>query len=282
MIQKKVIVILLALLPFWVFSQNQETNLSKQQLRKARPTYINIGLGLNGSKFRDFATSPLFYKGTAKTISISRLRADDKRESEFGSSYSFGEYRSSVNNNKTVSNVNTFSLYYSQLYGISSLSSNGWNVKVGALFNTTSNLRQNENLYNNGVGIEMFSTLFGSVKITRDISKYTNFGLFKLKPLKRTLSFRANIGLMNNTLRNGYAYTGQEGIINDENFLKSYKFNAFSGARFSTALAYTTYLKNNNGIRLSYEWDAYKTGGSLDKFEMSNHTFKIALLFNKR
>ena len=48
----------------------------------------------------------------------------------------------------------------------------------------------------------------------------------------------------------------QKGVLNDGNFLKSYEFNAFSGARFSSALDYTVYLKNKNGIRLSYEWDA--------------------------
>lgn len=280
--KKHLIILLLAICPLGAFSQMQESSLSKKEIRKSRPTYINLSAGLNFSTFRDFATSPLFYNGAAKTFSISRLKADDNREIEMGLSYGFGNYNSTVNSTTSTSKLKTFAINYSQLYAIQSLSDKKWNVKVGGLFNTTGNFRTNPILQNNSTGLELFSTLFGSVKVTRDISNLKRFAFFKLKPAKRTLSFRFNLGLMNNTYRNGYAYSGQEGVLNDGNFLKSYELKVFSGARFSSALDYTVFLKNKNGIRLSYEWDAYKTGGSLDKFEMSNHTLKIALLFNKR
>ncbi|MDE5420140.1 hypothetical protein L3049_19285 [Labilibaculum sp. DW002] len=280
--RKQLIILLLAICPLGAFSQMQESSLSKKEIRKSRPTYINLSAGLNISKLRDFATSPLFYNGTAKTFSVSRLKADDNREIEIGLSYGFGNYSSSFNGTTSTSQIKTFAFNYSQLYAIRSLSTEKWNVRVGALFNTTGNFRVNPILQNNSTGLELFSTLFGSVKATRDISSLNRFLFFKLKPADRTLSFRFNLGLMNNTYRNGYAYSGQEGVLNDDGFLKSYEFKAFSGARFSSALDYTVYLKNKNGIRLSYEWDAYKTGGNLDQFEMSNHTLKIALLFNKK
>lgn len=280
--RKQLIILLLAICPLGAFSQMQESNLSKKEIRKSRPTYIDLSAGLNISKFRDFATSPLFYNGTAKTFSISRLKADDNREIEIGLSYGFGNYNSTVNSTTSTSQLKTFAINYSRLYAIQSLSSDKWNVKVGGLYNATGNLRVNPILQNNSTGLELFSTLFGSVKVTRDLSNLSRFGFFKLKPAQRTLAFRFNLGLMNNTFRNGYAYSGQESVLNDENFLKSYEFKTFSGARLSSALDYTVYLKNKNGVRLSYEWDAYKTGGNLDKFEMSNHTLKIALLFNKK
>jgi hypothetical protein len=280
--RKQLIILLLAICPLGAFSQMQESSLSKKEIRKSRPTYINLSAGLNISKFRDFATSPLFYNGAVKMFSISRLKADDNREIEIGLSYGFGNYNSTVNSNTSTSQLKTFAINYSRLYAIQSLSSEKWNVKVGGLFTTTGNFRVNPILQNNSTGLELFSTLFGSVKVTRDLSKLNRFVFFKLKPAQRTLSFRFNLGLMNNTFRNSYAYSGQEGVLNDDNFLKSYELKTFSGARLSSALDYTVYLKNKNGIRLSYEWDAYKTGGNLDKFEMSNHTLKIALLFNKK
>ncbi|MRT92142.1 hypothetical protein [Ancylomarina sp. 16SWW S1-10-2] len=282
MIQKTIIITLLTILPFLGFSQTNHGGLTKKEIRKARPTYYNINAGFNFSKFRDFATSPLFYNGTAKTFSISRLKTDVNREIEVGLSYGFGDYNSSYNGTTSISQVKTYTLNYSQLYAIQSLSSDKWNVKVGGLFNTTANIRTNPILQNNSTGMELFATFFGSMKVTRDISNINRFLFFKLKPAQRTLSYRFNFGLMNNTYRNSYAYTGQEGVLNSDNYLKSYEVKTFSGARFSSALDYTVYLKNRNGIRLSYEWDAYKTGGSFDKFEMSNHTIKIALLFNKK
>ena len=280
--RKQLIILLLAICPLGVFSQMQKSNLSKKEIRKARSTYINLSAGLNSSKFRDFATSPLFYSGLAKTFSISRLKTDANRESEIGLSFGSGNYNSDFNAIVSTSQLQTYSFNYSQLYTIKALSSAKGNVRVGGLFNTTGNLRTNPILQNNATGLEFFSTVFASVKATRDISNLNRFLFFKLKPAHRTLSFRFNLGLMNNTYRNGYVYAGQEGVLNDDNFLKSYEFKTFSGARFSSALDYTVFLKNKNGIRLSYEWDAYKTGGDLDKFEMSNHTLKIAILFNKK
>ena len=99
---------LLLLIHGVVFSQNEETNLSKKEIRKARPAYISFAAGLNFSKFRDFATSPLVYNGMAKYIDASWLRMDEKRESQMGISYSFGNYSNTFNDNSAISTVNAF------------------------------------------------------------------------------------------------------------------------------------------------------------------------------
>ncbi len=280
------VILLLLLFPGVVFSQNEEIHLSKKEIRKARPAYIGISLGINSSNFRDFATSPLFYSGWPIYIDGSWQRMDDKRESQMGVSYSFGNYSNFYNDHSASSKVKSVLIYYSQLYKISKLSCPKMNVKVGGLVNFSGNLRINSSLQNNAAGYEFIPTLLGSIKVIKDISrtevksKKFLFIKYKLKKRIRSLAFRLNLGIVNSSYRNGYAYIGQSAVLNDTKVFDAYQFNMFSGFRMSTALDYTVSLKNKNKLRLSYLWDAYKTGGDLDKFEMASHTLSFTFLFN--
>lgn len=266
-------------------SQN-EIVLTKKELRKNRPTYLGITLGTSLSSFRDFSTSPHIYYGATGSLSLSRIKIDEKRESEIGFNFSSGSYSVDFNNHIASSSVSTLYLYYSQLYRLNKLSSNNLNVKVGGLFNTTGNFRLNEYLLNNVLGVEIFPTLFGSIKIEKDVSRKETknkkilFIKYKLKQRTRNLAFRLNVGLINSNYRNGYSYLSQSEIINEPNIFEDYQYNMFSGFRMSSALDYTISLNNKNAIQLSYLWDAYKSGEQFDKFEMAHHTLKITLLFN--
>ena len=258
---------------------------SKKEVRKAakktRPTYIGFGAGRNFSKFRDFATSPLFYKGKAMAFTLSRLKYDDKLENNLEFTYSFGKYGTDA----YVSSVSTIFLDYSQLYQINKWSSEKWNFKAGGKASANVNLRINPSFQNNQLGIDGFFTLFGSFKVTRNLtrnqpeSKKFLFVKYGKSTRKRALSFQYNLGLLNNTLRNGYAYTDDSSVRNEFGILKGYEFKVFSGLRMSSALNYTMALKNKNEIMISYVWDAYKTGGSYDKFEMANHMLKFTFFF---
>lgn len=264
----------------------EESSLSKKERRKQIPTYYGIAIGINNSKFRDFATSPLFYNGSALQVALSRLKIGNDRAAEFGFSYDFGSYTSNFNENITSSKVNRVELYYSQLYQVELLPSESFNTKVGFLLNSNGNLRTNEALQNNALGVDIFANLLGSIKLTKDISRKVTkekriwFFKYKLNERKRNLAFRLNLGLMNSSFRNGYVYTGQSSVLNNPQLFDGYNFNFFSGARASSNLDYTRYLKNKNAVRFSYVWDAYSTGGDLDKFEMAHHTLKFTLLFN--
>jgi len=277
---------LLLLFPTGVFAQNEELSLSKKEIRKERPTYFGTTMGLNSSKYRDFATSPLFYNGTPLYFGLSRHRLDEKKETHAGFSYSTGSYNNSFNNHDAISSVKTLSIFYSQLYQLNKFSSEKLNVKIGGLLNTSSNLRINPYLQNNSAGIEVIPTLFGSIKLTKDISRKENktkkilFIKYKLKKRTRNLEFNLNVGLLNSSLRNGYAYIGQSSVLNTPKAFDRYEFKMFSGFRMNSALDYTISLQNKNKLQFSYLWDAYKTGGDLDQFNMISHTFKITLLFN--
>ena len=282
-----IIVLTVLLFPREVLSQNESAVplVSKKTMRKARPTYIGISPGISISTLRDFATSPLIYKGVPAYILLSRVRLDFKRESQVGLSYSSGRYRNSFNDNAAVSKVKVISVFYSQLYQLNKWSTEKRNVKIGGLFNTTLNNRINPTLLNNQVGAELIPTLFASIKVSQNVSRNRDkdkkflFINYKLKQRSRSLAFRLNLGLLNNSYRNGYTYNGQAQIVNNEN-LGGYQFNALSGFRTGSTLDYSISLKNKNNIKLSYLWDAYKTGGDFKTFEIASHSLSLTLLFN--
>jgi len=267
-------------------SKIEEFSLSKKELRKQIPKYYGIAFGINSSKFRDFATSPLFYNGIVCRISLSRLKIGDKRETELGLSYDFGSYSNDFNENATTSNVNRIELNYSKLFRVGFFNSESINTKVGFLLSGNGNLRINWALQNNAFGLDAFANLLGSIKITKDISRKVAkdkkflFWKYKLNERKRNLAIRLNVGLVNSSYRNGHAYTGQSSVLNNIKIFDDYEFKIFSGFRASSSLDYTRYLKNKNAVRFSYVWDAYSTGGDLDKFEMAHHILKFTLLFN--
>lgn len=253
----------------------ENPSLSNKEKRKIRPTYIRVNGLINESTFRDFATSPLNYKGLAVDYYVGRLRMDSYRESEISLGASSGNYSADFNGTSSVSKLTKFEAFYSKLYRIDKLTSinKGINTKAGFLIDATGDLRYNTDLQNNARGLEFFGNAMGSVKITKDLSN-------KAKNKNRDLSLRLNVGLVNATLRNGFAYLGQGDVTNDPKFLDGYEFKMFSGFRMGTRLDYTRYLKNKNAVQISYIWDAYKTGGDLDKFELAHHKIGISLLFN--
>ncbi|MEM6299492.1 MAG: hypothetical protein AAF740_12460 [Bacteroidota bacterium] len=262
--------------------------ISRKERRKQRPTYFILSSGLSSGSFRDFATSPLVYSGIGLNSFGVRNRVDERRESELGLSYTLGGYSAGSSENTTTASVQTFRFFYRQLYQIRRFSSEKWNLKAGGQLNFAANIRQNFFLLNNSVGIEFFPTVFGSVKLTRDVSrkkeKRGKFLLFNyhLKPRKRELSFRFDAGLVNSTYRNGFVYIGQSFLLNEFDLFDGYEFKIFSGLRLNTALDYTRYLKNGNAMRWSYTWELFRTAQTPDRFEMGLHSIRFALLFNTK
>ncbi len=286
MINKVAITFIILLVSLDSFSQNEMQELSDRGLRKETPNYIGITTGFGSANLRDFATSPLIYKGNPFYLSLSTIRFNNKRESESAFAFTFGNYSSIFNNHSAISTVYTFSLSHSELFQLNKWSSDKWNVKIGGLLNTTANLRVNPSFMNNDFGYEIIPTLFGSVKVTRDISRFKTknkkflFIKYQLKPKSRNLAFKLNVGLINSEYRNGFIYASQSYILNDPKAFDDYEFKIFSGFRMGTVLDYTIALKNKNKIQFSYLWDAYKTGGDINKFEMAQHMLKFTLLFN--
>jgi len=279
---------ILIFLSLSAFSQKASSD-DTLKIKKVKTKYLTLGAGFHASKFRDFATSPLFYEGLGTAFSLGALRSDDSVESEFVFQNLNGIHGVYVGNESAVSTFNQSILSYSYMLSFRKLSNEKWNFKAGAMLNALLNVRQNESLFNNSFGLESVNTLFVSAKAKRDISrskmvvKKLLFLKIKLKPKKRDVSFRFNVGVVNNNLRNGYAYLNQSWIISDDSqVLNGYKYAFFSGARLTSEWNYTRHLTNGNAIRFAFNTDVYTTGNQLDKFEAAHYTLKFILLFRTK
>jgi len=275
--------LLLLFLSLQTIGQSTEAKPTKKENRKNRPAFIEVGIGTSMATFRDFATSPLFYKGSPLFATTSRFKIDEKRESKFNIRYTTGEYEATVEAHEAISKTETLGISYTKLYGIPKWSNEKWNVKAGGVLDATLNFRINESLRNNGLGVEAIGTLLGAIKVSKDISRKANkkIGFLALAPRQRKLSYQLNVGLLNNAYRNGYIYTNQSYVLNDLQLFYDYEFNTFSGFRIGSEIDYTFSLNNKNAFQIAYVWDAYTTGG-IDPFEMATHTFKFSLLFNTK
>ncbi|SEJ38306.1 hypothetical protein SAMN05216327_109154 [Dyadobacter sp. SG02] len=245
--------------------------------------YIEISPGTGLGRLRDFATSPLFYEGTTSRMSGALSRLGPSRDISTGVSVLRGTLTSDYNEHEAQSKVTTISIHHARLYQIFRNSAEKWNFKAGTEANLTGNLRVNPALMNSAVGIEAFPIIFGTFKVTRDITRAT--GRRGKEPKKKSLSFKVNASLLSASFRNGYSYLGIGQVIDKsglEGLLDDYRFKAFGVNALSTSLDYTLWLKNKNGWRFSYGWDAYKTRKDYADFEMASHTLRVALLFNTK
>lgn len=250
--------------------------------------YLDINVGIQRLSVRDFATSPLIYKGTLISVGLGHLSTTSDREVEYGTKFGLGDVyykREKGINVNTAATVYTLDAYYSRLYRINSISNNKWNFKIGGLADAMMDVRLNGSFQNAGYGYEVINTLFLSGKVTYRYEREntdTVKSLFikrVLRPRRVDLSYRLNVPVMNNALRNGFAYIGNESI-NTTPLFKGYEYLWFSGLRFSSELAYTNYIHNGNRWRMSYIWHALKTDDAFNRFEMAGHTFEFSLFFH--
>ena len=247
--------------------------------------YVELGLGLASGKFRDFATSPLFYSGTQVGINLAVKLEKKTHETYYGLNYSIGNYSNITGSSYTSSLANVFGVYYQRLIVLKQLSNSKWKYKAGGQFNATGTYRYNPSLQNNSVGTEMVNTLFISGKVSRDVSRTLDknkkflFMKYHLKPRTRSLSFQLNVGVINNNFRNGYAYIEQSSVVNNPKTFGGLEYHWFEGFRMSSSLDYTIHLQNANAVQISYLWDAFHTGGDVNRYEMGIHTIRFSILF---
>ncbi|HSY61037.1 MAG TPA: hypothetical protein VK796_04130 [Cytophaga sp.] len=253
------------------------------KVKVKRPFYAGIGLGNNISKFRDYATSPLFYSGTAKTISVFVDRPSDKKDMFIQARYSAGTYRvKGLGDDDLFSKLKSASVRYTMLWKVNPISGNKLNIKIGGTFDAWGDLRINKKLQNNTVGSEIFTTLFLSLKVSHPIvvTETKKIWFLKFKPRYRNTYFQLNLPVMNNTFRNGYIYTSTTGLDGNPkpSLFKGYEFHTFSGLRLSTSLMYEQAIFNNNILRFTYDWDMLLSSKKYDQFQMANHIFLVSLV----
>lgn len=245
--------------------------IGQEKSTQSKPAYLELGFGLNPSSFRDLATSPLSYSGIPVSFSLSHIEWNKDRTSSIRLGYSFGNYQSDYNDQNSASEVDLFVVDYQELFRVSGLSNDPFNFRLGGAFNGIAHLRNNPNLRNNGLGFEIMTSLSG---VARGSFTFGSNG-------SRTsvLSFGLQVGLVNGSYRNGYAYMSSSIPLNNDDLFADYTWSLLRGMRWQSNTEYTFFLKNGNAIQLSYHWDAYKTGSTDSDFEMAHHLIEFSLLF---
>lgn len=237
------------------------------------------GIGLGIVSFRDLATSPLIYRGSALSLRSGISRISSHVESKYGIDVLLGGAFSSVDKENSLGVIITTDINYSRFYNLKSLAFKGWQTKVGGFGSTLFVNRINPDLRNNAVGFEIFSSLFGSLKILKDFTRH--LPLRKKKGSRdQRFSFRLDVGLINVNFRNGYAYTAHSPFYNGSNVFENHQLNWFSGFRIRSVVDYILYAKTTkNAIKLSYNWAGVLSGENPDQFAMSSGLISFSYLY---
>lgn len=266
---------LVAGIPQLVEAQNSDEN-----LYLGNSKYIEVSVGIGLTRLRDFATSPLYYQGSVQRIGVSLSKQATQRDVSTGFAMIKSSLKNDYNNHTATSSMTTFSVHHSRLYQVFRNGSEKWNYKAGGEVNVLGNLRVNSALMNSQAGIEAFPTLFGTFKVSRDVSRFRG-GRTK----NRSLGLKVNASILGTSIRNGYSYLGIGQVVDKpgvEGLFDGYRFKVFGVNSLTTTLDYTLWMKNRNGWRFSYGWDAYKTRKDFADFEMAIHTLRVTLLFNTK
>lgn len=259
--------------------------------------YTQLSVGLTSPLYRDFATSPLFYRGLGINLSTAWQKRSDKRERIFKAAFGFSALVPRVPESDFIQPggmafYGRVDLFYQQLWKLEALSNEKNNLKIGGAVNITQNIRANPALLNNTMGLENISNVMASAQWTLDISrtkpKTLNLWLFKptLKPVKRELRFMANVGVLNFNFRPGYAYAYDSEMNGIETNPVSWAFSNYkfsmNGWRVQTQLEFIKYLPNGNARSWSYVWEAANAKGRHEPFQMASHRIQFTLYFNTK
>lgn len=254
-----------------------------------------LSLGSSTAVYRDFATSPLFYRGPGVVLSNAWLKRSDRRERLLELDFRFGMPSARIPESnfiqpKTASTFPQLNFRYSRLYKIKALKSVKNQLRAGGTFLSTLNLRLNPNLQNNATGFENLTNLMVTAQLTRDISRtqlrQLNFWIWKpkLNPVKRELRFRFDAGLLNWNYRPGYTYTSMEELngveTNPITWLLSRYSWSMNGTRFQTVAELVKYLPNGNARSWSYVWEQATAPGKIETLQMAFHQIRYTWYFN--
>jgi hypothetical protein len=280
---------LLILLICTLFMLSKHSSAADEYLSRAsRDWQIRGGVGM--TSFRDFATSPLTYRGYSAGISLGRLKTDSLRHRSFSIHFYSGNTKPlSLYDLRTIeAHSSVLMLDYARLYRIRPGFLKRTALFAGAQLSANGIYRVNAGLMNNALGLDGGVSLMASFKLLRDVSRTESrrikvlFIPIRLKERNRSLYWQFNGGMFNTNFRNGFAYGSLKQTTNQFPLPGDYRLNAFSGLRFSSDLAIRQWLSNGNAIQLNYHWDFYSSGRKFEPLEFAIHSLGFSFFFNTR
>jgi len=263
-----------------------------------KPTrYFISSYGSGNSIYRDFATSPLFYRGPLFSVQMAwqSNRIKSMRQWTFLTNFSPTSVQLADDQSYKTKAGGVFSsssIGYNYMRPLSQLTRGKFSFAAGGMWLNTFNFRLNQALGNNAVGIEFFSNIMASGSVKYDAShdksgrRYIlKYLYYTRKPRNQHFSLQFNAGLLNWNYRPGYAYKELPELDGSKTNPLTLVLSGFdwklNGYRFGSELSFTRFKQNGNAVKWSYCWDVLHAPGRFEPFQMAMHRFQLSLLFNR-
>ena len=276
-------------------STNNLPDIDKIEFKPTR--YFISSYGSGNSIYRDFATSPLFYRGPLFSVQMAwqSNRLKSMRQWTFLTNFSPTSVQLADDQSYKTKAGGVFSsssIGYSYLRPLSQLTRGKFSFAAGGMWLNTFNFRLNQALGNNAVGIEFFSNRMASGSVKYDAShdksgrRYIlKYLYYTRKPRNQHFSLQFNAGLLNWNYRPGYAYKELPELDGSKTNPLTLVLSGFdwklNGYRFGSEFSFTRFKQNGNAVKWSYCWDVLHAPGRFEPFQMAMHRFQLSLLFNR-
>jgi hypothetical protein len=164
----------------------QDSIPSFPDIRLQNRSYIHFAPGADRIVLRDFATSPLFYRGYMASFTLGASRILPFRESELRLRAGAG-YFEGVQSLR----IYTYNVQFDHLWKVPKFSSQRLKTGLGFMADVTTFERRNLAFGNNNYGLDFLSTIFLTARsefsIDRKSAKHVKFWFinYHLKPVQR-------------------------------------------------------------------------------------------------
>lgn len=282
-------IVLLVFVSFNTSAQNEQVIAPVNQR-----SYL-VTTSLSHASYRDFATSPLFYKGQGTNLFLGWQTINDNREFSIGLDLLVNLALASAPKSDFYE-VNTLGVFsglegkVSYLRNVKQMQSEKFDFKLGGTVLGNQNMRINPSLGNSSTGIETIVNLMLSGKVQMDISRTEEsiteflFLNFRKRPVKRAVLFQLDAGVLNFNRRPGYNFAYDGPIDGTNTSMFAYVWDKYSwsmnGWRLRTKLGFTQFNSSGNGRRLAYVWDAMHAPGKYAAYQMGMHRIEYTIIIN--
>lgn len=238
--------------------------------------YHYIGPGFSMAKMIDEGISPLRYKGPAASVNGGfHFRKPDQIK-HLDVVFEYGELSNNANNSTITHIMTDVDLKWLKTINLGAEGKIKW--MAGGIWSNNWTFWLHNNYSNNAYNNNFYSNLGPA------LGANYNFRLFERDFSLRSTAF---LPVLNFIVRPAFSNSRFKGFLDQQDdekdvfaFLQSGEFATIPNYfRLKTLFALEYYIKNNNGLRLSYSWDYYGFD-NYNNLKGGTHNLSFAILLN--
>lgn len=235
-----------------------------------------LGAGTNLSSTVDAGMSPHLYKGWGATAVFGYVRRSDKHLHEVHGRFDYGKQNNTYefSGNSLEGLLVEGNYFYG--YKLSALSRKKTFFYVGPVWSNLWSLRTNNAYTNNSIHNDYYSSLSLGATIRTERAIWNRQFSFYWHAFIPTISY---------VIRPLYASSSLSGTLGvDEpgffDYLRSGKISS-EHRGFNNNFAIEFALRNNNKLRLNYQWN-YRNNNGVNQVQLAHHTLSFSTMLNFR